>query len=167
MVMMAPERVAELASLGTVEASEAQGAYRLHIVEPYRPALQGLSNCTHAMVFWWADQLASDNEVDLVVDLPYAPGVRSGVFATRSQARPNPICVTTAFILDVDETEGVVTLAWIDAFDGTPILDIKPYLPMSDRAISAEYPDWLEGFPASMEEAGEFFADPENAAMFE
>ena len=35
-----------------------------------------------------------------------------------------------------------------------------------DRVVSAEYPDWLEGFPASMEEAAEFFADPENVAKF-
>ena len=167
MVKMAPEKVAELTSLGTVEADEAQGVFRLHIDEPYRPALQGLDSCTHAMVFWWADRADSSDMDDLVVDLPYAPGVRSGVFANRSQARPNPICVTTAFILDVDEAEGIVTLAWIDAFDGTPILDIKPYMPMSDRVMSAEYPEWLKGFPASMEEAAEFFADPENAAMFE
>jgi tRNA (Thr-GGU) A37 N-methylase len=167
MVKMASERVAELVSVGVVEADEARGDYRLHIDEQYRPALQGLGSCTHAMVFWWADRPDPSDAGDLVVDLPYAPGVRSGVFANRSHARPNPICVTTAFILDVDEAAGIVTLAWIDAFDGTPILDIKPYLPMSDRVMSAEYPEWLKGFPASMEEAAEFFADPENAALFE
>ena len=61
---------------------------------------------------------------------------------------------------------GTVDLAYIDAYDGTPVLDIKPYLPMSDRVMSAEYPDWLQGFPDSMEEAAEFFSDPENAEMF-
>jgi tRNA (Thr-GGU) A37 N-methylase len=66
----------------------------------------------------------------------------------------------------VDEENGVIDLAYIDAFDGTPIVDIKPYLPMSDRVISAEYPEWLEGFPASMEEAAEFFSDPENVKKF-
>jgi tRNA (Thr-GGU) A37 N-methylase len=59
-----------------------------------------------------------------------------------------------------------VELAWIDAYDGTPVLDIKPYLPMSDLVLEAGYPEWLEGFPASMEEAAAFFADPENAARF-
>lgn len=156
-----------LTRIGTVEADEARGVFRLRIDEEYRPALRGLGSFTHAMVFWWADRTDAGDEGALVVDLPYAPGVRAGVFACRSQARPNPICVTTTFVLDVDETTGVVTLAWIDAFDGTPILDVKPYMPMADRVMSAEYPEWLQGFPASMEEAGEFFADPRNAAMFE
>ena len=62
--------------------------------------------------------------------------------------------------------QALVDLAYIDAFDGTPILDIKPYLPMSDRVMDAEYPDWLEGFPDSMEEAAEFFSDPENIKKF-
>jgi hypothetical protein len=37
---------------------------------------------------------------------------------------------------------------------------------MSDRVMSAEYPEWLKGFPDSMEEAAEFFSDPENIKMF-
>ncbi|MBN1192083.1 MAG: SAM-dependent methyltransferase [Coriobacteriia bacterium] len=164
---MTCETVAELKRVGTVQTNETQGVYRLRIDRQYRPALQGLSGCTHAMVFWWADRVDPSYRAELVFDLPYAPGVRAGAFACRSEARPNPICVTTAYILGVDEAEGVVDLAWIDAFDGSPIIDIKPYLPMSDRVLSAEYPEWLKGFPASMEEAAEFFADPEKAAMFE
>jgi tRNA (Thr-GGU) A37 N-methylase len=103
---------------------------------------------------------------NLVVELPYAPEVRTGVFANRSELRPNPIAITTSFILSVDENAGVVDLAWIDSFDGSPILDIKPYLPMSDRVRDAEYPEWLEGLPDCMEEAAEFFTDPDNIAAF-
>ena len=66
----------------------------------------------------------------------------------------------------MDERAGRVDLAWIDAFDGTPVLDIKPYLPMSDLVLDAQYPEWLEGFPESMEDAAAFFADPENLAKF-
>ena len=40
------------------------------------------------------------------MDLPYAPDVKSGVFANRSQARPNPIAITTAYLLNVDEETG-------------------------------------------------------------
>lgn len=154
----------EMKPVGRVEADETQGRFRVQIFEEYRPALQGLGSCTHAIVFWWADQ--SDAPGDLVVDLPYAPGKRSGVFANRSQARPNPIAITTSYIIDVDEEAGTVDLAWIDAFDGTPVLDIKPYLPMSDRVMDADYPEWLQGFPESMEDAALFFADPENIAAF-
>jgi tRNA (Thr-GGU) A37 N-methylase len=157
-----------LKRIGTIKADENQGCFRLLVDEPYRPALMGLGSCTHAIIFWWADQ--HDNPEDrtnsLVMDLPYAPDTNSGVFANRSQARPNPIAITTSYILNVDEETGTVDLAYIDAFDGTPVVDIKPYLPMSDRVLSAEYPDWMEGFPSSMEEAAEFFADPENIAKF-
>jgi tRNA (Thr-GGU) A37 N-methylase len=157
-----------LKQIGLVKVDESAGIYQLQVDEPYRSALQGLADCTHCIVFWWADK--HDNPEDrassLIMDLPYAPGLKSGVFANRSQARPNPIAITTAFVFNVDEQSGYVDLAYIDAFDGTPLLDIKPYLPMSDRVMSAEYPSWLEGFPASMEEAAEFFSDPENVEKF-
>ncbi len=154
----------ELSPVGRVQVDEKRGRFRVQIDEAYRPALQGLGSCTHALIFWWADR--GDRPGELVVDLPYAPGVRSGVFANRSECRPNPLAVTTSHILAVDEAQGTVDLAWIDAFDGTPVIDIKPYLPMSDRVMDAEYPEWLQGFPESMEEAAAFFADPENAALF-
>lgn len=154
--------------IGSVEVDESQGRYRLQIREEFRPALHGLGSCTHAIILWWADRPVRGLqwEDNLIVDLPYAPGVKSGVFANRSEVRPNPIAITTAFLINVDETTGIVDLAWIDAFDGTPVLDIKPYLPMSDRVMEAEYPDWLQGFPESMEAAAEFFSDPENIEKF-
>lgn len=165
---MKQENRIELKPVGRVEVDESRGIYRLHIDPPYRPALQGLGSCTHAIVLWWADRLENPGgrEGDLVVDLPYAPGTRSGVFANRSEARPNPIALTTSFLIDVDEQAGTIDLAWIDAFDGTPVLDIKPYLPMSDRVMDADYPHWLQGFPESMEEAALFFSDPQNVALF-
>jgi len=158
----------ELSPIGRVQADESQGLFRIQVDEPYRPALLGLGSCTHAIIFWWADK--HDNPEDransLVVDLPYAPDTKSGVFANRSQARPNPIAITTSYLLNVDEESGKIDLAFIDAYDGTPVVDIKPYLPMSDRVLSAEYPDWLAGMPDSMEEAAEFFSDPENIKKF-
>ncbi len=158
----------EISAIGQVESDLSQGIFRLQIDKAFRPALQGLNSCTHAIIFWWADQ--HDNPEDrannLVVDLPYSPGLQSGVFANRSQARPNPIAITTSYLVNVDEENGVIDLAYIDAFDGTPVIDIKPYLPMSDLVLSAEYPNWLEGMPASMEEAAEFFSDPKNIEKF-
>jgi tRNA-Thr(GGU) m(6)t(6)A37 methyltransferase TsaA len=165
---MTDETRIEITPVGHVQVDESQGLFRLNILPEYRPALKGLGSCTHAIVLWWADRLDStvDRRGDLVVELPYAPGIQSGVFANRSEARPNPIAITTSYLIDVDEQSGTVDLAWIDAFDGTPILDIKPYLPMSDRVMDAEYPEWLEGFPETMEDAAIFFADPENIAKF-
>jgi tRNA (adenine37-N6)-methyltransferase len=160
------EHEAELVcrAVATVVLDEARGVYRLVVLPASRPALRGLGSCTHVIVVWWADRAAAGS--DLVVELPYAPGVWTGVFANRSEHRPNPIAITVAPLISVDESAGTVELAWIDAFDGTPVLDIKPYLPMADRVMSAEYPEWLQGFPESMEAATEFFSDPDNLARF-
>jgi len=166
--MMSEREQYMIRPIGQIEVDESRGIYRLHVDARFQPALMGLGSCTHAIVLWWAHASGEDHQPEdgLVVDLPYAPGVRSGVFANRSEIRPNPIGITTSFILAVDEVQGTVDLAWIDAFDGTPLVDIKPYLPMSDRVMDAAYPQWLEGFPDSMEAAAAFFADPENAAKF-
>ena len=100
------------------------------------------------------------------MDLPNTPDVKSGVFPNRSQAQPNPITITIAYLLNVDEESGPVDLAYIDAFDCTPMVDINPYLLMSALVLSVKYPDWMEGFPDSMEEAVDFFSDPENIKKF-
>ena len=151
-------------AVATVVVDESRGVYRLVVLPAYRPALQGLGSCTHVIVVWWADRAAT--QADLGVELPYAPGVRTGVFANRSEHRPNPVAITVAPLVSVDEHAGIVELAWIDALEGTPVLDLKPYLPMADRVMSAEYPEWLAGFPDSVEAAAEFFADPDNLARF-
>jgi tRNA (Thr-GGU) A37 N-methylase len=97
----------------------------------------------------------------MTTKLPYAAGVEAGVFACRSEYRPNPIAVTTMMILDVDEEKGIVVLPWIDAFDGTPLLDIKPYIPISDRIRDYKVAEWAADWPEWMEDAGEYFAEHE------
>ena len=65
-------------------------------------------------------------------ELPYAPGVEAGVFDCRSEYRPNPIAVTLMALISIDVENGIIVLPWIDAFDGSPVLDLKPYIPISD-----------------------------------
>jgi tRNA (Thr-GGU) A37 N-methylase len=60
-------------------------------------------------------------------------------------------------MLDVDEDRGIVQLPYIDAFDGTPLLDIKPYVPISDRIRDYRVAPWLEEWPEWMEDAAEFY----------
>ena len=143
--------------IGYVRASG--GSFCLEILEPYRPALKEMRRFSHIMIFWWADQ--NDNPAQraiLTTELPYAPGVTAGVFACRSPYRPNPIALTTMFVLEVDEEKGLVILPWIDAEDGTPILDLKPYIPHSDRIRDVHVAEWMTDWPEWMEDAGEFFA---------
>jgi tRNA-Thr(GGU) m(6)t(6)A37 methyltransferase TsaA len=63
-----------------------------------------------------------------------------GVLATRSQLRPNPIGVSVAKVLH--RRKGVLRVLGLDAINGTPVLDIKPYLPEYDAVPGATLPAW-------------------------
>jgi tRNA (adenine37-N6)-methyltransferase len=134
--------------------------FALEILLPYRPALKHLDQFSHVHVLWWADR--HDNAGDrstMQAGLPYAPGVTAGVFACRAEYRPNPIAVTTCLMLDVDVDKGIVIVPWIDAFDGTPVLDLKPYIPVSDRVRDFEVAEWFAEWPDWTEDGAKFFAE--------
>ncbi len=150
----------KLFPIGKVRASDEEQSYILQIDEPYRSALKQLDQFSHVMIFWWADKMDTEKYRQMVTtELPYAPGLEAGVFACRSEYRPNPIAVTTMMMLDVDVEEGLVVLPYIDAFDGTPIIDLKPYIPISDRIRDYNVAEWFADWPEWMEDAGAFFAE--------
>ena len=145
----------QLRPIGRVQ--EADGFFVIQIDEAIRPAMKLMDGFSHVHVLWWADQLDTDEGRSVLqADLPYAPGTVAGVFASRSPARPNPIGLTTCFVLDVEHEAGTIAVAWIDADDGTPVLDIKPYIPLSDRAREVSVAVWLESWPEWMEDAAKF-----------
>lgn len=132
-----------------------EGITRIEIQEEYRPALKQLDHFSHVMIFWWADK--HDNpksRTTLTCEPPYARGHLTGVFACRAEYRPNPIAMTVCKILEVDEQEGVLRVADIDAFDGTPVVDLKAYFPVCDRVRDAHIPGWLTGWPEWLPEEG-------------
>lgn len=119
--------------------------------------LLGLDGFGWALVLWHADRPGTGGPVRLVEPSPYRGGpTRLGVFATRSPVRPNAICASVAKVVDVDAVAGRLRLAWIDCADGTPVLDIKPYQPSTDRVEHPTVPVWCVGWPASVEAAGDF-----------
>lgn len=127
----------------------------LEIDAAYHAGLKQLDHFSHVIVVWWADR--HDNLVDrskLQTFPPYAPQHLTGVFACRSPYRPNPIAFTTCKILAINEDQGIVHIADIDALDGTPILDLKAYFPASDRVREAAIPEWLSEWPEWMPENG-------------
>jgi tRNA-Thr(GGU) m(6)t(6)A37 methyltransferase TsaA len=131
----------------------------LEILEPFRPGLKQLDKFSHVMVFWWADQHDNEHSRGLLqTEPPYAQGKITGVFACRAEYRPNPIAVTTTRILGVDEENGMVQIATMDAFEGTPIVDLKAYFPVCDRVKEARIPEWLADWPDWIPEE-EFEAD--------
>jgi tRNA-Thr(GGU) m(6)t(6)A37 methyltransferase TsaA len=127
----------------------------LKLLKAYAPGLRHLDQYSHVMVFWWASK--HDNPKSrstMQTTLPYAPGTTAGVFACRAEYRPNPIAMTVCKILTVDEAKGIVKVAKIDAFDGTPILDLKGYIPVCDRVRKVRVPGWYDGWPEWLPEDG-------------
>ena len=97
------------------------------------PGLQGLRPGTLIWVIWLAHLAPSGRKEPLTVrpfmdeDLP-----ATGVFATRSPARPCPLGLSLAYVENVDYEECRLLVTGLDAYNGTPVLDIKPYTPGLD-----------------------------------
>ena len=143
----------QLVPIGAVRRSEE--AVTLEILEPYRAGLSQLDRFSHVLVLWWANQHDNpESRTTLVTELPYAPGVEAGVFACRAEYRPNPIAVTACKVLDLDGDTGTINIADIDAYDGSPVIDLKPYIPVADRLEKVEVPEWYDGWPDYMPDEG-------------
>ncbi|WAI02015.1 SAM-dependent methyltransferase [Methanogenium organophilum] len=132
--------------------------FSIEVAEPFRPALQGLEAFSHILVVWWGTNADTrENRHETICTKPYTHGPETiGIFATRSPVRPNPIAVTVVPVLDIDHETGIITVAFIDADDNTPVLDIKPYLPCTERVRDVRVPEWSAHWPAWYEENASF-----------
>lgn len=143
-----------LTPIGTVS----MGATTLiRLDEDYAAGLGGLEGFSHILVLWHAHENPSWEQASLTISKPYrlAPP-RLGVFATRSEHRPNPILLSAVPVLHVDTKKGTIEVPWIDAEDGSPVLDIKPYQPSADRVRDVDVPDWCRHWPAFAEDSADF-----------
>jgi tRNA-Thr(GGU) m(6)t(6)A37 methyltransferase TsaA len=147
------EKVYEVFPVGYIRRGD-ERTY-LEILEPYVPALKELEGFSHVQVFWWFSEFQDDMYRGITQSdkAPYEAPVM-GVVACRSPVRPNPIGLTTAKILNVDQAAGVVEIANIDAFDDTPVLDLKAYIPVCDRVEKVHVPAWAADWPEWMPEEG-------------
>lgn len=143
-------------TIGKVEVRK-DGFY-LSIKKTYREALLELETFSHINIVWWGDRSDTKKLRDITIaDKPYKDGPsKIGIFATRAEIRPNPILITVASVISVDMAKGVIQLPWMDAEDGSPILDIKPYHPCTDRVKETRQPDWCSNWPACYEDSGTF-----------
>jgi tRNA-Thr(GGU) m(6)t(6)A37 methyltransferase TsaA len=103
-------------------------------------ALDGITGFSHLFVLFWLSQISNKQRRTMKVhprgrkDMPLL-----GVFATRTNLRPNPIGLT---LVELIKAEGnVLTVRGLDAFDGTPVLDVKPF-DLWDIGKNARMPDW-------------------------
>lgn len=114
----------------------------IHLREEYAPGLRGLEEFSHVIVVFLMHEATFSPGDDLVrrprgrADMP-----ELGIFAQRAKHRPNPIGLTAVRLLSV--RGNVLTVQGLDAIDGSPVLDIKPYLPAFDRVEDATTPGWV------------------------
>ena len=108
----------------------------------FAEGLDGVEEFSHIVVLFWLD-----GPRDMQTPLKVRPEAREdmplvGVFATRAPVRPNPIGLTAVELLGRDGN--VLLVRGLDAYDGTPVLDIKPYLIRGDMKPEASVPKWLQ-----------------------
>ena len=104
----------------------------IEIYSEYQGALKSLGLFEYIIVIYHLDR--AGNWKDTARPPASNPEYTFGLFATRSPSRPNPIGIATVKLEKIEE--GILHVSGVDAFDGTPVLDIKPYLPSIDGVKS-------------------------------
>ena len=138
--------------IGYVRRNE--GKTYLEILKSFVPALKELEHFSHVQVFWWFNEFQDDEYRQITQSEPPYEAPVTGVFASRSPVRPNPIALTTAKILNVDHDKGMIEIANIEAYGDTPVIDLKPYIPSCDRVEKVSVPEWMSEWPAWIPEDG-------------
>lgn len=110
--------------------------------EELEPALDGIDAYSHVIVVFAFDKVP-EAEQKLRMDARSDPRIpEQGVLATRSQLRPNPVGVSVVRLLR--RRRNVLRVEGLDAIDGTPVLDIKPYFANYDSVPDASIPEWAQ-----------------------
>ncbi len=110
------------------EARERGGGGWVELDAAYWPGLEGLEAGRVIVLLYWMDRAARN----LIVQAPRHRDTPTGVFALRSPARPNPVALAAVRLLAVDAAAGRLEIDAIDCLDGTPLVDIKPWIESVD-----------------------------------
>ena len=104
-------------------------------------ALDRLEDFSHIIVLYWMHQVAEDDVPLKVRPMRRKEAPLVGVFASRSPNRPNRIGKATVSLLQ--RQGNILRVKGLDALDGTPVIDIKPYLPGYDSPADSKVPQWI------------------------
>ena len=118
---------------------DAKGEFRIILEPQYAPALRGLSRFRYIYVLYYMDRVPGEHS--LTVHPPWAGGYEVGLFASRSPERPNSIGLSVVRVRSIQGRE--IRTSGLDAYDMTPLLDIKPYIQELDVKRDATY-GWLD-----------------------
>ncbi|MEM1525036.1 MAG: tRNA (N6-threonylcarbamoyladenosine(37)-N6)-methyltransferase TrmO [Nitrososphaerales archaeon] len=136
-----------LRPIGVVEKCEGEIA-KIRIYNDFIEGLERINDFSHIIIIGWLHLSDKEEKRKTIKVKPKrhlgAPII--GVFASRSPDRPNPIGLCVVELLKVEDSTLIVK--GLDFFEGTPIVDIKPYVPRADCIINAKAPEWtLHGPP--------------------
>jgi tRNA-Thr(GGU) m(6)t(6)A37 methyltransferase TsaA len=138
-IVLKPIGVVRTAAVGD-EVKDKTRISRIVVHSELAEALEGVDGFSHLFVLFWLHKISDEQRKTLKVhprgrrDLPLL-----GIFSTRSMLRPNPVGLTLVELVKVEGN--VLTVRGLDALDGTPVLDIKPF-DNWDTAKDAKVPRW-------------------------
>ena len=133
-VIHTPHKQATGTPLQPVFAQGTQGTVELF--PKFAPGFKDLDGFERIWLVYWFDR-ASEAQLEVT---PYLDTQTRGLFATRSPCRPNPIGISSVRISRIEDN--VIHILDADMLDGTPLIDIKPYVPAFD-AHAAEHIGWF------------------------
>jgi len=139
----------EIVPIGRIKKNEKETW--LEIFKDYQEGLLRLEEFSHLITLWWISKRDTPEErkvlqvhprVKLGEEQQNTTTPLCGVFATRSPLRPNPIGLTIVKILGIENNRIIIDRH--DAFDNTPLIDLKPYIPRSDCIMDVKLPAFFE-----------------------
>lgn len=132
----------ELHFIGVVESAGELEA-KVRIFPEFCDGLKGIDGFSHIIVLYWIHLRDNEKERSVLQVIPRgrANGVKVGVFACRSPSRPNPIGLCVVKLIEVEGC--ILTVKGLDAFEGSPIIDVKPYIQRRDSVPNAYTPEWI------------------------
>lgn len=107
---------------------DAQGEFVIELNQELVPGLDRLAEFSHIHVLYHLDRVKG--EIGLTARPPMAEGLEVGIFASRTPRRPNPVGLSVVRLLGIRGNR--LYVSGLDALDGTPVIDIKPYIPRLD-----------------------------------
>ncbi|MGB9714477.1 MAG: tRNA (N6-threonylcarbamoyladenosine(37)-N6)-methyltransferase TrmO [Candidatus Bathyarchaeales archaeon] len=137
----------KLRFIGVVEKAGEQEA-RVRVFPEYCSGLKGIGDFSHLIILYWIHLRDTEEERRTLLVFPrrHKVNVEVGVFACRSPSRPNPIGLCVTMLLKVEGC--TLTVSGLDALEGSPIIDIKPYIPANDCVPDARTPEWSKAAEA-------------------
>ena len=126
--------------IGVVESVDELA--RIRIFPEFCDGLYRLNEFSHAIILYWFHKRDGQEErrVLRVVPKRHLAKQEVGVFASRSPSRPNPIGLCAVRLLKVEDC--ILIVEGLDALEGSPVVDVKPYLPRADFVRDVRVPDW-------------------------